>query len=38
MKTLIYSSPVDFEGALIARIVEAIATTRQKPGNFERTL
>jgi len=37
MKILTYSSPVDSEGTLVARIVEAGATTRQKPGNFERT-
>jgi hypothetical protein len=37
MKALIYMSPVDSEEVLIARIVEAEATIRQKPGIFEST-
>jgi hypothetical protein len=37
MKTLIYSSPVDSEEHVIARIFEAAATIRQQPGIFERT-
>jgi hypothetical protein len=37
IKTLIYTSPVDSEDDFIARIVEAAATIRQKPGIFGRT-
>jgi hypothetical protein len=35
IKTLIYSSPVDSEEDLLARIFEAAAIIRQKPGIFE---
>jgi len=35
IKTLIYTSPVDSEEDLIARIVELAATIRQHPGIFE---
>jgi hypothetical protein len=34
IKALIYTSPVDSEEDLIARIVEAAATIRQQPGTF----
>jgi len=37
IKTLIYTSPVDSEEDLIARIVEAATTIRQHPGIFEGT-
>jgi len=36
-KALIYTSPVDSEGDLIACIVGAAATLRQQSGIFERT-
>jgi hypothetical protein len=36
MKILTYLSPVVSEGEHIARIYKAAATTRQKPGSFER--
>jgi hypothetical protein len=35
MKNFIYSSPVESEENLVARIVEVAATLRQKPGIFE---
>jgi hypothetical protein len=34
---MIYTSPIDSEEDLIARIVQAAATFRQQPGIFERT-
>jgi hypothetical protein len=34
VKSLIFTSPVDSEEGLIARIVEAAATIRQEPGTF----
>jgi hypothetical protein len=37
MKTSTYSWPVDSEQEHTYRIVEAEATTSQKPGNFEGT-
>ena len=37
IKALIYTSPVDSEGDLIVRIVEAAAAIRVQPGIFERT-
>jgi hypothetical protein len=38
IKALIYTSPVDSDGNLIAFIAEAAAAIRQQPGIFERTL
>ena len=37
IKALIYTSPVDSEEDLIARVVETAVTIRQRPGIFERT-
>ena len=37
IKALIFMSPIDIEGALIARIAEAAATIRQQRGIFEST-
>jgi hypothetical protein len=37
IKALTYTSPVDSEVDLIARIAEAAATIRQQPDIFERT-
>jgi hypothetical protein len=37
IKAPIYTSPLDSEGDLIARIVEAAAAIRQQTGIFERT-
>jgi hypothetical protein len=34
IQALIYTSPVDSEADLIARIVEAAATLKQQPGIF----
>ena len=37
IKALIYTSPVDSEADVIARIVEAAANLKQQPGIFEGT-
>jgi hypothetical protein len=37
IKALTYTSPVDSEKDLLARVVESAATIRQQPCIFERT-